>query len=81
MTQPAGGEVGVEQIHVPHEYRVQQRCLIRTRASASDECAHRVPTDGTDLLAHRGDHLAVECGQGASNAVEDVARQGGAGVA
>jgi hypothetical protein len=73
MAQPAHGQIGVEQIGVTHQHRVEKRGLIHRSPPATDKCCAATAAELFGVLAERSDELTVQGPDGAGNAVQHVA--------
>ncbi len=72
MAQAAYRQIGVQQIGIAHQDRVEERRLIHRGPPAADECRGGAPAEFLGLLADRRDELTVQGTERAGDAVQHV---------
>jgi len=75
MAQTTWSQIGIEQIGIAHQHRVEEGGLIHRRASAADESRGRAAAELFGVCADRGNEFAVECADRTGDAVQDIAFQ------
>lgn len=79
MAQPTDGQIRVKQVGVAHQHRVEERGLIHRYPTAADQSRGGGTAELVRVRADRGNELAVQRTDPASDAVEHVAFQQCAG--
>jgi hypothetical protein len=73
MTQPSDRQVGVQQIGVTHQHRVEERGLVHRRPSAAHQCRGGRTAELGGVFANRRDELTAQGTDGAGDAVQHIA--------